>query len=327
MSRSVALTASVLLACGNSDVTEPPWTAVAEERASALLSVWGSSSSDIWVVGGDPDDGTGPIVLHYDGTDWTKLDTNLRNIDLWWVYGFAGGPVFMSGSNGTIVRFENGTFVNMPTPANTSIVFGMYGATPDDVWAVGGGTTGGGFAWRFDGNAWAEVAVPIDPAQDTLFKVSGIAADNVWLVGSRGTALHWDGSQLAADNIPVDGTLLSVAGNSERFVAAGGNFDGVLYENDGSGWVSKLPTGGDRLVGVSVSEDAFYTVGISGTILERGADGKWAVDLPRQTNLDLHAAWIDSEGGVWAVGGKFDTPPLRSGVLLHKGEPLQGSVP
>jgi len=315
---------AMLGACGGG--SDPAWAVVAQGQPTALLSVWGSSATDVWVVGGDPRDGTGPIVEHYDGAAWTKLDTGQRNVDLWWVKGFAGGPVFMSGSNGTILRYQNGAFEKLTTPG-TFIVFGMWGATPSDVWAVGGNFGGGGFAWRYDGSTWTVFPdVPADiKSQGTCWKVNGISADNLWISGTNGTTLHWNGTTLKRTDVPVEASLLSVAGNAERFVTVGGAFDGVLYENEGSGWHSAVPTGGPLLTGVAVSDDQYVAVGQFGTVLRRGSSG-WSSDKP-VTDQNLHAAWIDPAGGMWAVGGHYDTPPMSAGVLIHKGDPLQGSFP
>jgi hypothetical protein len=316
---------AMLGACGGDD--EPSWTVVAEDQPAALLAVWGSSANDVWVVGGDPRDGTGPIVQHFDGTAWTKLDTGQRNVDLWWVTGFAGGPVFMSGSNGTILRYQNGVFEKLPTPGSF-IVFGLWGATPDDVWAVGGNFGTGGFVWRWGGSAWTAMSdLPADlTSEGTFWKVSGRGADDVWISATQGATLHWNGAALERMDVPIDASLLSVAGNAERFVAVGGAFDGVLYENDGSGWKSALPTGGPLLTGVAVSDDQAYAVGQFGAVLRRGSSG-WASEKSRVTQQNLHAAWIDPAGGAWAVGGHFDTPPLRAGVLIHKGDPIPATFP
>ncbi len=324
--RLALLTIAALGACGD-DAAEAPFVAVVEAQPSALLGVWGSSATDVWAVGGDPRTGTGPLVLHYDGTTWTKLDAGVRNVDLWWVHGFAGGPVFMSGSKGTILRFENGTFQTMTTPG-TSIVFGMWGASADDVWAVGGNFSGGGFAWHYDGTAWtANAGVPADIASmGTLWKVNGRSSTDLWISGTSGATLHWDGTAFERTDIPVEAPLLSIAGNADYFVTAGGAFDGVLYENDGSGWKASVPTGGPRLVGAAVSSTDAYVVGESGAVLRRTDDG-WVSQTPRATNENLHAVWIDPDGGVWAVGGQYETPPMTDGVVIHKGEPLQGSAP
>jgi hypothetical protein len=38
------------------------------------------------------------------------------------------------------------------------------------------------------------------------------------------------------------------------------------------------------------------------------------------TQLTFHAAWVDPTGGLWGVGGMFDTLPLTSeGFLAYYG--------
>lgn len=324
--RAGLLAVGLLAACGG-DPVAPAWTAVGTDQPSALLSVWAASPTDAWVVGGDLRQGEGPVAMHYDGTAWSKLDTGARNVDLWWVTGFADGTVMMSGSSGTILRYRGGAFEKLATPGNL-IVFGMWGASSDDVWAVGGTFGSGGFIWRFDGTTWTALAgLPADiTTSGTCWKVNGIAANNLWISATNGTTFHWNGSALERVDIPVEASLLSVDGNGDRFVAVGGAFDGLLYENTGTGWKSAIPTGGPRLTGVSVSDADAYAVGQFGTILRRGS-GSWATESQMETEQNLHATFIDPTGGVWVVGGQFDTPPFSAGVLLHKGSPEPAPLP
>src|SRR5262245_32335628 len=170
--------AAGLTACGPGD-EEPPWQIVEHELPGSLLSVWGTSSSDIYVVGGDANQGDGPEVRHFDGTSWTRLMTGEAG-DLWWVHGFAGGPVYMGGSGGMILRYEGGTFTRMSTPG-TETIFGIWGASAGDVWAVGGqeGGAHGAFAWRLQGgDTWmAEPTFPATLTADTaMWKIYGRAA-------------------------------------------------------------------------------------------------------------------------------------------------------
>jgi hypothetical protein len=44
--------------------------------------------------------------------------------------------------------------------------------------------------------------------------------------------------------------------------------------------------------------------------------GTWSFMPQSVTQLAFHAAWIDPEGGLWGVGGMFDTLPLTSGGFL-----------
>src|SRR5688572_27135041 len=85
-----------LAACGS----EERWQTVQRDLPGALLSVWGTSASDIWAAGADSRDGKGPTVQRFDGSEWKRVDTGQTSGDLWWVHGFAGGPVYFGGSGG-----------------------------------------------------------------------------------------------------------------------------------------------------------------------------------------------------------------------------------
>ena len=50
----------------------------------ALLSISGTSPTDVYAVGADPEDGRGPLVVHYDGASWERLDSGATG-DLWWI--------------------------------------------------------------------------------------------------------------------------------------------------------------------------------------------------------------------------------------------------
>ncbi len=316
----------VVSGCSNDPGTSSAFEVVAQDQRAALLSVWASGPNDVWTVGGDARDGSGPIVSHYDGNTWTKLDSTLRNTDLWWVFGFKDGPVFMSGSSGTILEFQNGTFTKMVTPG-TLIVFGMWGADPSDLWAVGGSFGGGGFAWHYDGTAWtASTQVPADiTSQGRIWKVNGRSSTDLWMTGTTGSTFHWDGGTLTRIDAMTDSSLFSVAAQSNRMIAAGGDFDGALFENtDGSTWTSVIPQGGPVLRGVAAQGDKAIVVGEFGAVLSRGTNGVWST-VPPVTDQNLHATFIDPEGNTWAVGGQFDQAPTTSGVLIHQGLSLQGS--
>jgi len=89
------------------------WAWVAHSQAAALLGVHGTSENDVWLSGAD--DGRGPVVLHWNGRDWSRAETGVR-ADLWWVHATSGGPVFFGGSDATVLRYEQGKFERLTTP-------------------------------------------------------------------------------------------------------------------------------------------------------------------------------------------------------------------
>lgn len=325
MTRGVPFWATVvavgLVGCGDED--QPPtddWQIVHRDLPGALLSVWGTSASDVWAVGGDAGDGLGPMVLHFDGVDWTREETGQVG-DLWWTFGFAGGPLYMGGAGGTILRYEDGAFTRMTTPG-TDTVFGIWGASPSEMWAVGGASGGaqGAFAWRLEGDTW--VAAPGFPAElaDTgaVWKVHGRSADDVWLVGTAGMLVHWDGSAFTVDHAGGE-SLFTVHANGDGFVAVGGFGTGIILENDGRGWTDASPDAANPLVGVCLTASGGTAVGQYGTVYERGPDGWREEDTGLLLDETLHSVWIDPSGGQWAVGGQVFAFPLVRGVMLHRG--------
>lgn len=319
---AISILLAFCVACGGSGGAEPAWEVMLENQPGSLLSVWGASAQDVWVVGSDARDGTGPLVFRIRDGQVERLETGETSGDLWWVFGFAGGPVFMGGSGGMILRYENETFTRMSTPG-VGTVFGIWGSSPTDMWAVGGASDGSsdGFAWRIEGDAWVnEPTLPADVAQTgTVWKVHGIGADDAWLVGSNGLSFHWDGETLTTGDTGVGSSLFTVYSTADRYVAVGGLASGIIVENDGESWSNvtpdPLPSG---LKGVYLDEGGGgYAVGDYGAVFERLESGWKPVKHHLDVYPNLHAVWMDSEGGVWAVGGT-NASTLTGGMLITR---------
>ena len=315
---AAALTLGLAAGCGDDDGV-PGWRVVHEDLPGALLSVWGTSATDVWTVGGDPD-GSGPMVMRFDGDEWQELDTGTTG-DLWWVYGFDGGTVYLGGEGGTILAYRDGEFTAMPTPRSDVTVFGIWGCSPGDLWAVGGSITAAdGFAWRLDGDEWVEAdGFPAEVADaDAVWKVFGRGCDDVWMVGTAGLAIHWDGDSFGPVERVAGGPLFTVHASSERFVAVGGLGTAIVVENDGSGWTDASPSGLDPAVGVCATDGDAIATGWFGLVLAR-EDGEWVrQDLGRVVDQTFHSVWIDPRGGVWAAGGQVASSPLTDGIMIYR---------
>jgi len=239
---AVVLALVVLTACGSSESPQP-WQIVARDLPVALFSVWGASERDVFAVGADAGDGRGPLVEHFDGAAWSRLATGQIG-NLWWVFGFPGGAVYMGGEGGTILRYQGGSFTKMTTPG-IGTVFGIWGGAPSDLWAVGGnaGGSNGAFAWRLQGDTWIEA--PGFPAAlamtDAIWKVHGRSTSDVWMVGTNGVALQWNGSSLTRGTTGVGESLFTVHADQDGYVAVGGFATGRILENTGTGWHDNSP--------------------------------------------------------------------------------------
>ncbi len=299
------------------------WRVVYEKLPGALIGITGTADDDVWTSGGDPGDGSGPMVLHFDGKRWKRMLTG-ESGDLWWIHAFAGGPVFLGGSQGTILRYEAGSFTKMPTPG-TNTVFGIWGASADDLWAVGGDPQkpGTAFVWRSDGQTWTAASGAPSVPITSYFKVWGRSASDVRIVGNDGVILHYDGTTLSEETSPTNRKLLTVhVDQTGPWVAVGGLSQAVIVEDDG-GWKDvSPPSPSHALFGVRMAGDEGYAVGTAATVMHRSA-GTWS-DEPLGFDLysDLHSAWIAPSGRVWVVGGDLLAFPLVNGVLLQKGRPV-----
>lgn len=297
---------------------DAPYRVVIEDLPAGLLSVWGTSASDVWTVGADP--GDGPYVLHWDGSAWERRATG-QSGDLWWVHGVPGGPVFLGGEGGMILRWDGSALTRMETPSDSPIVFGIWGSGPDDVFAVGGLGRLAGFVWRYDGTAWTELELPEGFGGQSLFKVWGTGPGDAWIVGTDGALLRWDGSALAMESSGTTRTLFTVHALPDGTVAAvGGAGTGVLVQRGADGvWHDLAPELVPQLSGVFLTPEGGRAVGINGTFVRREG-AAWVVE---ETGLGLaetlHSVWIDPDGGVWAAGGQVLAEPLVRGVVVYQG--------
>jgi hypothetical protein len=307
----------LLAACGG-DGGSARWQLAASGEPAAFLSVWGTSTSDVWVAGGRGELMGAPTILHLDGATWSRVDSGQHGLDLWWVFGFDGGDVFFTGSGGTILRYRNAAFERMTTPRG-GIIFGLWGAAPDDLWAVGAGDDGHGIVWRYDGATWHDVDMP--PALPNLvLKVHGQRTDDVWISCAGGVALHWDGTALTRMPTGIASSLFSIVTTPDVVIAVGGYMgQGQIVEYAAAGWTSPPSLIPVAWRGAAAGADRVYAVGEAGAVGQRTAAGWSLLDRPK-TQDNFHAAWVDPEGGLWGVGGLFDTLPLTSeGFLAYYG--------
>lgn len=292
--------------------------------------MWGRAEDDVFAVGGDPGDGGGPLVYHFDGASWTRLDTGQTG-NLWWVHGFVDGPLFLGGDGGMILRYEGGAFTRLTTPG-LDTVFGLWGSSPTDMWAVGGALGGarGAFAWRLAGDTWSLAPGFPGGLTDTtaLWKMAGRSADDAWIVGTNGRSVRWNGTALTEVSTGAGESLFTVHADARGYVAVGGYGTGSVFATEGETWRNISPAGVDPLIGVVLGEDGDgYAVGQYGSVLRRDGDEFHREDLPVSVDEALHSVWIDPTGGVWTVGGQILTSPITDGIMFYKGSADPGELP
>ena len=149
-----------------------------DDEYRQLQAVDGTSSSDIWAVGGsfNFDDGFQALAMHWDGTSWSVVPT--------------------------------------PTLADDIYLNDVSVVSPTDVWAVGYTLPANldiqpAFL-HWDGTAWAVVPSPhLSSTYNYLQSVAGVSSNRVWAAGYRTVNDHdvsfverWDGSQWRLESTP-----------------------------------------------------------------------------------------------------------------------------
>jgi hypothetical protein len=299
---------------------------ILQDLSGALLSVAGTSPSDVYAVGTDTGDGKGPYVLHYDGESWEQLETGASG-DLWWISVTPiDGSFYMAGDGGLILEYDLETrqFKRYETPGD-ALLFGIWGPTESDLWAVGDDKEGGGVIWHYDGNEWTVVDLTgVRDQVPPLFKVWGPRGDDVYAVGQEGVILRFGGTGWMDVPSPTTLPLFTVHGNDTLVVATGGFFDeNVIIELEDGSFVTRPAVGTPQLNGVFIAPDGTgAAVGKERTIALR-ADGAWKLhDRVAREDREYHAVWIDPEGGIWTVGGDLSLP--GNGLLSYSGEEVIG---
>jgi hypothetical protein len=239
------------------------------------------------------------------------------------VRGTGPDDVWMVGEKGRITHYD-GEKLTEHASGTTATLWGVWAASKTDAWAVGGTPEGGAadpddVVLHWDGASWTAVTLPGAPLGRALYKVWGTSSDDLYVVGEASTIWHKKGATWALESDPplAGGTLFTVAGCSAEEIYAVGNYD-VLRSN-GKAW-EKLDI--ELLAGVNgvdcTAPGEVVLVGF-GSLKLRRTGGAWIDDSVLPPNKDLHAAWADGTGTLWAVGGNWLT-------MATPGAPREGIV-
>ena len=317
-------------------VGEPAWQVLDLCRAEGqLLGVWGTGRNNVWAVGAKGQ------VVRFDGCTWTMPDPGTTS-DLWWVFGFEDGPVSLIGADGTILKWTVSDGFEAMDSGVTLTIFGMWGAAPNDLWAVGfvNDNAQKGEILRYDGTSWSKVVgLPDVGETPNYFKVWGSGKNDVWVVGRDDLVLHWDGSAWSDRTTGLGTDWITVTGTSkDDVVIVGGSNGGAVAQMKDGKFESVGPDFLPAIQGVCLHPNGTgVATGLGATFLKRTDKGDWEEDWAAPFDLffpseppvegcqsvtpDYHACFADGEGGTYVVGGNFFAG-LTEGVILYNGPPI-----
>lgn len=303
----------VSMGCGDDAPPVSVWReAFPAEDLGWLLSVAGPTPDTLYAVGGQPGAGE---ARQWNGSNWQAVALPTGTPLLNWVHAFSADDVYAVGEEGTVVHFDGAEWVT-ETPTTTEDLWGVWGAQPDDVWAVGGRGVAEGQATllRRQNGRWSRQPLPdlVRSGVFALYKVWGTSASDVFVVGQRGAILRFDGATWREEGAGVSQDLIAVWGSSpNEVVAVGGRGNGVAAVWDGNTWSSFELAPLPGLNGVwTDGPGKAWVVGEAGTVasMDTRTGGVSLAELPlaqSQRTFDFHAVFGDMSGRITAVGGNF----------------------
>ena len=307
------------------------WTSPAGNSAFAFYSVWGTSSSDLWlgstdgrlvhwdgaklkstlladpwwahrvrgsgasdiwaVLSQSPASGVISRLGHFDGKSWTVLDPG-GGADFDTVTAIAPDDAWVVGHRGVMKHYDGKTF-SADRTVSTAEVFALWAASDTDAWAV----DSAGHALHFDGSVWKASATPAK----SLGSVFGLGPNDVWAAGDQ--IVHYDGkswTSLATSLSTASQTTIWARAADDVWVG-GFSSSGYYAHYDGSKVNFVSPPSSFAVEGLwGFAADDVWSVGDYGNS-EHWTGGVWA-DVATGVTDHLYAVWGSAPNDVWAVG-------------------------
>jgi hypothetical protein len=275
-----------------------------------LNDVEGLTTDDVWAVGmaNDSYDAKWPLIEHWDGQSWTvKSDRSLPGEELAGVYPIAADDVWAAGffsRRPLLLHYDGQSWSMVPAPPTDSdtLLKGISGTGPDDVWALGYNYLS---SWKtivmhYDGQSWSLAPSPTPNTRAVLYDVASISKTNAYAVGF---------SQLDT-----------------------GPYRPLVERWNGVAWrvLSHIPTkkGNTSLAGATAVPGGIVAVGTGQPdpslvrfkpFVIRGGGSSWAVQQADSGPLrfnDLYDVAMLPSGDGWAVGKSWITSTNSSSVPL-----------
>jgi len=193
-------------------VTPLPLTSFARPaRKLRLRGVWGSSASNVVVVG---DSG---VVAVYNGSTWTNRASGVTTAltDVW---GSSASDFYATTADGRIVRFNASTASVVAGVQAPGALLSVWGSSASNIYAVGEG----GLVYKYNGSSWSRVRLP---TRATLYTVWGSSASEVYVGGSDGALYRFDGTTWTPEkrsSTSAAATFQGIWGTGTNIYAVGG---------------------------------------------------------------------------------------------------------
>ncbi len=270
------------------------WSPMASPTAKNLHCVWGFGSDDVYAAGEDA------TILHFDGTEWTKVETGLEeplnDIGLNGAWG-EDGHLYLVGDKGTVLHLAGNEWKKEETLSSYNLQ-SIWGESLLDI-HVG---AAGGTMLRKIGGGWSSEQVTLGAA--TLYAVHGIDTNHLFAGGTKGVLVIHKGAKWEpkSSNDAYERTVRGAWAFAEDDVWFAGE-EGVLIHSDDDKWMTYAAAGpyykNHSFYGVwgrGGDPRQAWAVGEKGAILHfDGADWKDQASAPQEDLTDVAGtSWTDA---------------------------------
>ena len=262
-------------------------------------TLWSPTASELWAAG------TG--IHHYAAGAWQDVYSGPARVAAF--AGTSSDEFWGVGSGGSLVHGQHGAVTTVGSARPNADYRGVWPVGPDDIWIASPGSSSvqhwqGGVAV----DAWA--AADARAINDVMAR----SANDIWVVGNRGLAAHYDGSSWKEIDADATTDLMRVWANAANDVWAVGRttetawFDGTHWTVDkdvtGAGCSSLWGNGSD-LLAICQNGDALAALrrfpagmGMLGMWVARAYlnVGVWAKGLALWGTKDNHIIVAGSDG-------------------------------
>jgi hypothetical protein len=202
---------------------------------STFYGVWGSSDSDVWIVGTGGRASPG-VILHFDGTRFERIaPTGTASValsrTLFKVWGSGSDDIMIVGEQGLAIEWDGHRWRETMTNTNARLVT-VHGTGKYEKYAVGG--LNQGLVLRYDGFAWREIG------EEAIGPLSGVHVDPtglLWVAGDGGYLANWDGVSWSQIDTEFFGQFHAVRSTESGVYGVGGIL--ALSEQSRNGFLGR----------------------------------------------------------------------------------------
>lgn len=205
-------------------------------------------------------------IYRHDGSTWSAVSPGDNQVSVFGLWGASENDVFAVGQNGIVLRYDGKTL--KPMASGTSLTMqGVWGVSASAVFAVGGNAV-----IKYDGTQWSTLTV--GDAKHDYRGVWGTSASNLYVVGRDGEAKkalvrRYDGNAWTDVLIDSDAVLTNISGTGPSDVVAVGS-SGLVASYDGTKWIKQSIGIPYTLTSVRCSpKQGCFAVSLLATVVQR----------------------------------------------------------